>query len=397
MQNHTPAGLRSWRTPLGIGLALLVFALPGCGTGGSDDSAKDVESTPESAPAPAPAARPKKEPAPPRSTLARSSGQPTVRGSLRIMPGMLDIGVIPPNSVHPLEFALSNTGTSDLEVVLTKPTCLCTAMDDLAGTIISPGKSVTLNATFTAPTELGEKRAKVQVVFRQDGAEDRALIGFGGTIAMELQPEPPYVEALKGVTAGVITVASIDDRPFSVISTDGERPVFADGFDPASDAPRSSYEVRWNVPDRSLDDCEGMRLWWIVETDDEVCPIIPVRVRHNCTGSRSDMLRRRRGWIFSEQIVALGAVEAGAPVVASVKLTEMAATGGSGSAQITGVESETGGCDVDLLSTERVGKDYVMCHIRVTPKAASRGMMYDKVRFNSPTGSHAIAFVSKVE
>ncbi|MCH8835857.1 MAG: hypothetical protein IH925_07905, partial [Proteobacteria bacterium] len=100
-----------------------------------------------------------------------------------------------------------------------------------------------------------------------------------GTLAVQTNVPLPRDAAV------VLVVQSLGPQvQLQIVSIDGRPPVFADGFDPASGVPRSAYTVRWHVPPRSIDDCAGARLWWVVETDHPDCPILPLRIRHECTG-----------------------------------------------------------------------------------------------------------------
>lgn len=313
-----------------------------------------------------------------------------VEGALRVSPGGLDFGLVAPNSAHQAHLTLHNTGTRPITIVRVQPTCLCTAPQDLSGTVIPPGGSVPFSSGFQAPTETGPKSARIQLIFA-DGSQNRSLmVPLLGEITMAIRAEPPFVDALKGTTDGQVRLRAIDGRPFRVLSADGTAPVHSDGFDPGRDGPRDAYTLSWHVPARGIDDCAGARLWWVVETDHPECPILPLRIRHDCTGSLSDPLRHQRGWVFKEPIVSLGAIVAGVPVEADVDLHNR------GGVPITGVESLSPDATAQLLSSAPGSGTTTTCRVRFTPARGARGMLYAMVLFRSPAGDKDVAFVARV-
>ncbi len=315
---------------------------------------------------------------------------PITEGPLRIEPGGVNLGAVAPGTVHQASVALHNTGTVPIVIADVKSTCICTAPDDLKGRTIAPGASIPLNLTFSAPTELGERLKEIQVIFSFAGQTRHVAVPVSAAITMSLRATPPYVDALKGVTAGESTVESVDGRPFRIISAGGASPEYADAFDPARDAPRSSYRLRWHVPPRSVDACAGARLWWPIETDQADCPILPVRIRHECTGGASDPARRQRSWTFEEPIALLGAVRGGEPVEVEVVLNNASAV------PIASVASLSPDARAELLGTEPRGKGATVCRVRFTPRAGQAGLLYAMVEFRSLTGNKDIAFIARV-
>lgn len=310
-------------------------------------------------------------------------------GSLRIEPGGFDFGNIPPHAERDVSFTMTNTGSGPIAIIEAKPTCLCTAPEDLSGAVIRPGESRSFATSFKAPLEPGEKTATIILLAQDTSGPQRTHLRLRGMITMAVRAEPPYVDALRGVTTGTTRISSTDDRPFRIRSTDGAAPVYADGFDPASDEPRNAYTVQWTIPARSDAECEGMRLWWVVETDHPDCLVLPLRVRHECTGMKRDTTHKQRGWYFDEYLVPTGPVRAGEPVEVVVPIVhhEMMPP-----VPITAVEATTEGFAAELVSVETSGRG-AQCRIRFTPAADASGMFYEMVEFRSSRGNKAVAFV----
>ena len=149
---------------------------------------------------------------------------PINAGPLTIEPGGLDFGVIDPKSIHQALITLRNTGADPITIIDAKPTCRCTAPENLAGRVIGPGETIPFSSTFTAPTETGRKEATINLIFQYGGKTQRTSIPLRGLITMAVRAAPTYVDALKGVTTGQVRLDSVDGRPFRIISADGRPP-----------------------------------------------------------------------------------------------------------------------------------------------------------------------------
>ncbi len=369
---------------LRVSATLLTFALIGCDNGSNQSAAQTATNQP---------ARPAPVPIAPLATITPSDPiprAPVTVGSLRIEPGGLDYGMIPPNSTHEFTTVLRNLSSRPIELVVAKPDCSCTAPQDVAGTIVPAGGSIPFHATFNAPITPGPKTARLRLFFNDAGRQLHALIQLDGMITMPVRADPPYVGAQKGVTTGRTRIESVDGRPFRIISTDGEPPVYVDGFDPRSDDPRNKYDVQWTIPPRAIGNCQGMRLWWAIETDHPDCPILPMRVRHECSGSRSDPDRKRRGWYSKEKIAQLGALRAGVPIEVDVDIVNKK------NVRIYAAQSRSSAADAELVSTKRKDDDITTCRVRFTPHRGFEGMLYAMVLFRSDSGSTDIAFIARV-
>ena len=383
----TPSSKRAnqrFRRAMGAAAILLAFALLSCENGSNQPAAQPASDQPAT-PRPVSKAQP--------STITPSDPipkAPVTVGSLRIEPGGFDYGMIPPKSTHEFTTVLRNLGSRPIEILEAKPDCACTVPQDVSGTIIPAGGSVPFHVTFNAPTEPGPKTAKLFLIFNDAGQQRHALIKLDGMITMPVRAEPPYVDALKGVTTGQTRVESVDGRPFQIISTNGEPPVYTDGFDPRTDQPRNAYEVQWTIPPRTTENCQGMRLWWVIETDHPDCPILPMRVRHECTGGLSDPDRKRRGWQSKEVIAQLGAMQAGVPIEVDVDILNKK------NVRIFAVQSRSSAADAELVSTSPKEGGITTYRVRLTPRRGYEGMLYAMVLFRSDTGSKDIAFIGRV-
>ena len=138
--------------------------------------------------------------------------------------------------------------------------------------------------------------------------------------------------------------------------------------------------------------CEGMRMWWVIETDRDDCPIIPCRIRNQCTGSRSDPDRFQRGWLFDEYIVNAGRLSGGSEVVLSAVLE---ARDGS-SVVLDAVTSLNPDATASLIDVTPAAGGQCTVRFSFKPRAGYQGVLYAMVAMDSPTGRGKVAVIAKV-
>ena len=245
--------------------------------------------------------------------LAGSPQQASPPSPIVVAPPVVDIGVVEPGSTTPAKFTILNTGQTEVTVLKVTPNCTCTAISDIAGRKIAPGGMVELEASLAAPQAPGTKEA---VVFLTFSGNLMAQAKIKGEIRMKIAADPPYCDALKETTRGTVKLRSADGKPFTVRRSGGKAPVYR-GFDPAKDQPRAEYEIAWDLTGLA---CEQMPLWWFVWTDRADCPMIPLRVRDECTGMRADPGRAQRFWIVKESLLVGGSGQSGKPSKVALEL-----------------------------------------------------------------------------
>ena len=333
----------------------------------------------------------------PPATVVTAGEPPLVYGPLMVTPGGFDLGAIDPNSVHEVHVTLINRGSEPISIVETQSSCKCTVPDLLDGTVIAAGQSVPMVATFSAGSAPGPKGAKIHLNFRTPSRPNlrQARLNIVGEVTLKVRAVPPFVDALKGVNGGTVRMESMDGRPFGIVSAGGEPPRYAGGFDPDRDQPRNAYTLRWSVNYTArVEECGGERIWWVVETDHPDCPILPLRIRHECTGLRMDPNNQQRGWMFHQYMLNAGAVIAGTPVDLDAEVRRLNEQPGSG---IYAVESLSPDATAEFLGIlESPGDDMSTVRVRFTPRAGTEGMLYAMVNFKSPTGDKEIAFLARV-
>jgi hypothetical protein len=297
-------------------------------------------------------------------------------------PAEHDLGRIPPGSSQVRTFRLRNTGSVPVKIASAFPSCKCTTLTDLAGKEIPAGGEIELQASLDAPRTPGVKDAKVFV--NLEGGARPLLARLHGDVTLPVQPSPTFVDALKGNRTGTIEFASTDGKPFRVLAVDGAAPQFAD-FDPAKDAPRSHYLVRWDftmVPDGKF------RQWMVVETDRPDCALVPIRIRHESTGARFDPDVDRRGSFVPESIVVAGRMKPGEAKDLEIELESSAPKGKQQTPywdRVLKVQCAAPEAHVQLLDSRRVG-DRAMVRFRMTLSTKAQGYAYVPVTIETGTG-----------
>jgi len=325
-------------------------------------------------PAPAPA------PAPAQAAVPPAAGP-----SLVVEPPEVNFGRVAPGTKHPARFVLRNAGGAPLTIASAKPSCKCTDISPIEGKTIPPGGTLELTAALQVPKSPGEKDAKVMITVA--GSPGLVLAKMVADVTQPVRAEPAYVDALKGVSAGTVRLSSVDGKPFRVLSAGGKAPELV-GFDPAKDAPRAAYELRWSVSAMGA----PLPQWWVVDTDRADCAQIPLRIRHETTGARFDPEQGKRFWFPPESVVLAGVAKPGVAVRLSTTIEHLnPAAQGRVTApdwgKVTALSVPGGEGTAAMVSATPRGTDFVDIEFDFTPAAGRAGALYVPVRVTTPTGS----------
>lgn len=326
---------------------------------------------------------------------AQSQQQVVPPAPVAVEPPQINFGKVKPGSKLPGKFTLRNLAPNAVTVKAVTPSCKCTDVSLAPGTVIPVGGSVEVAATLAVPTTPGEKDAKVFITFEGFGAPTMAMLKADATLP--IRATPAFVDALKGTMTGLVQLSSEDQQPFRVLSAGGVAPSFVD-FNAASDAPRSTYVLRWNFPNAP---CEKMPLWWVVETDRADCPLIPLRFRHECTGVRADPGKEARFWFIPEPLLLANRVALGSSVVVPVVIEHYNPKGKgavvrSDWSQVKSVRSLSPDLVATLEGTKAGTKDDVEVQVRVAPAPTARGAIYAPIEITTATGSAVVAVSMQV-
>lgn len=241
------------------------------------------------APAPDPAKRPMADQPPP---------------PVQFTPPTLELDELRPNQKVEREITITNLGQDAMWIRDARPDCGCTTVELARGRLM-PGESTKMRITYRASSTIGEKRAEVRVAFL-----NHALTSYmiAASIELPVMPDPPYINALQQADGsrplmGTFTLESKDDRPFHVLSVNGEAPPFVD-YNPQRDDARTSYTLRWDFtafdPETCVDS-QGRRLppFVVVETDHPEARVLDLEVRHLC--ARRQPIAPSDTWALQEK------------------------------------------------------------------------------------------------
>ncbi len=310
-----------------------------------------------------------------------------------ITPKVAKLGQVAPNSTTPTTFTLTNTGSTPLTVKKVTPSCKCTGISNIVGQTIAPGATLELKASLKAPPAPGAKDAKVFIDF--ENVPGTAIAMMDADVVMPILASPPYVDALKDVTSGTISLKSADGKPFSIITAGGVPPSFV-GFNAATDSPRAEYTISWN-----LAGVAQPPIWWTLETDRADCPLVPLRVRHDLTGSRWDMERYQREWMQKDAIVLGGLMQPGQPIEVTIEIEHYNPRGkgavvNESWGKVKSIQTGNPNLVAEILEVKPVGADTVEVKVRMTAKEGAHGLLATSMMLTSATGSGPIPFFARV-
>jgi hypothetical protein len=314
---------------------------------------------------------------------------------LAVEPPLIDFGRVSPGSRHPARFLLRNLSGGPVTVARATPSCKCTDLSDVVGKTIAPGAAIELTATLAVPGSPGQKDAEVLIALQ--GVPGVARARMQADVTMPVRVEPAYVDALKGAQEGEIRVASVDGAPFRITAAGGKAPSFV-GFDPAADALRAEYRIRWRTQDLGA---PAIPQWWVIDTDRADCPQVPLRIRHETTGSRFDPGRTARFWFVPESIVLAGRVRPGTLIELRTTIEHLnpAAQGrvtNPAWSQVRGMSVPGGEGTAELVSATPRGESFVDLVFRFTAAPGRQGPMYVPVMIETATGQGPVFVAATV-
>lgn len=337
----------------------------------------------------APAQTPPQAPAkPPGSTrdLERyndSIAQQAALCPIKATPAVQNFGIVAPHSLVQMTATITNPLDYPVTCVVSKPTCTCTTVD-MVGKVIPAKGSVEVPLSMKTSGSTGAKTAEVNMIFQRAPGEMVPGVVNIKLIAEVAHPvrgvqfntrangttgADPFINAFDfpQQSKGEVTVESTDGKPFRILSVMTQPPVFADGFNPATDEPRAKYRVNY---DFSTLPCEQIPKWLLIETDRADAPLVDMRIRHRCTHLTME-------FAFGAYYENLGVLTAGQPRDFTVEIKHGAHV------RVDGVRSLDPRVPVEIVGMTSDGSSNLYT-LRVTPAADLRGILTVPVQF---TGS----------
>jgi hypothetical protein len=336
---------------------------------------------------PAAAARPASPETPVTAVPEPSAGA----APISFEPPLLDFGILDPGETVTDAVLVHNEGDTPLTIIASRSSCACTAVD-LANTVIPPGEAAPLSATFDGSHNFGVKTAVIRVIV---AGYDPAEVPVRAEVALAVRTLPSHIRPYDALT-GQVLVESIDDRPFRILSVNGDPPSISD-FDPERDDPRSSYRLGWDLTEYDPETCtnaagDPMPRWWYVETDHPDCPVFDLEIRHGCT--RAAVPGGGRRWVLSERHIIVGRVRPGEWAEFSISMNWFPNT--SPNDTIRSVGSAIDGLRADLVEVAEspTTSEY---RVRVTAEPGAEGVFVGDLVFATAAHTAPLRVVGTFE
>jgi len=353
-------------------LTLMLLPLVGCGGGAESEPVSNGRDVPATSP----------------------PAVPPASGSVGASPARFDLGAIEPGSEHARTFQITNGTGAPVRFVRAVPSCKCTTVTEIADRTLAPGESLPFEAVLAAPRTPGVKEAKIQVLY--EGGPPLQLV-IAGDVTMPIKATPAFIGGPKGKTsAGTVVIESVDGRPFTILQAGGAPPLAAG---PSGDASSARHELEWDLA--RLDDL-SRNIWWTVFTDHPDCPVLPLRIRSPETGSRSDMARFDRHWMFDERVVNAERLQPGETALVEVVLAHYnpRQRGQVSKPQwrnLRSISSLSPNATAEMVAVTPISRDEIRVSFSFTPVPDFSGPLDALIRIETETGSGECTVLALVD
>jgi hypothetical protein len=282
---------------------------------------------------------------------------------MEVTPPSIDMGVTLPRTPQHGSAELKNTGDKPLRILAVTPSCKCTTTNDLAGKIVPPGESISLTAELEGVAMPQTQRAVLRILV--EGYGKILEVPIRGETAMPIRSNPPLINAVTGQPrSGRFVIESVDTKPFTICAVGGRKPEYL-GFDPAVDAPRAVYLLKYDLDSWS----PTYPAYLVVETDRPECPVFDVWIRTETTIPKP-------GFKMKDYRLNVGRVDQGGSMDTAIEFEDFGDP-------VLAVESVSPTVGVELLdqTVSQVGESRTRkVNLRITPRSTQGGMFYTQLK-----------------
>jgi hypothetical protein len=273
---------------------------------------------------------------------------------ITVDPPILDLGFMAPKAGGKGAFKLTNSSGQPLKIVAVTPSCKCTTTSALAGSVLAPGQTVSLEAVLEGVSMPQTHRASIRVAV--EGYSQPLELVLRGETARAIRAVPPILNAVAGKPRqGRFVIESLDKKPFRICAISGRAPEYI-GY-ASGDAPRNTYLVRFD-----LDTWQPtFPAYFVVETDREECPVFDVWVRNEATLPQP-------GFRMKEYRVNAGRIDLGGTGQVTVEMDDPGE-------DILAVESGSPDVRIDLVGQKGDGTLRSII-LNVVPTGPKPGLLY---------------------
>lgn len=214
--------------------------------------------------------------------------------------------------------------------------------------MIAPGESIQFDASLAASIATGPRKSTVKVIV--EGFSKPIEVDVRAEVVVALRAIPPAINVLPNVpVVGRVVIESIDRKPFRILSVDNRAPIFV-GFDPAKDAAKSTYLVRYDFGQYATD---ALPAWCLIQTDRTDSPVLAIKMRTE----KNNIVPVVR---MKEYNLNLGVIAANGSKEFTFDMVEWAEP-------VTSVVSLSNSFTAQMMAQETQGKN-IQVRCKVTPK-----------------------------
>lgn len=287
------------------------------------------------------------------STQTPPAQAPASAAAVRAEPAVIDFGFVKPEETVTAKVMLINPLDQPVTIARAVPSCQCTGID-------IEGKTIPAKGTLEMPISMKMSKAPVRkgasVTLVLQPVNQVLKVEMSAEVTLPIRATPNFVDAQKGALTGEFTISASDGKPFRVLTANGVAPIFRD-FDPAKDAPKSSYRIGFDFSAPGF----AVPKYFVVETDRPDCPLVDLRVRHETTRISPPVK-------VAEFRSSIGRVAPGAPGSFDLEFEAV------GAARVASVRSLWEGASVRLVEQRPDGQNLlIVCE--VLPKPGHVGPM----------------------
>lgn len=328
----------------------------------------------------------------PAQVSAKAPTDEAIPSPLVAEPGVIDLGLMPPNTTREGSAIVRNPTNEIIKIRDVRSSCKCTTTEPHLNHVLPPGATMPVNVVFEGNDVIGEKNQRLFV-----SAEGYAplVIPVKAEIVLPIRVTPGWVKFFteeEQLPTGLITLEALDGRPFQVLSSGGRTPVFTDDFK-AGDAPRTKYQLRYDVAEYVTPDPVDSRMpwWWVIETDHPGAPLLDVRVRsmQTAVAHRKEFWppgtkEHPRRWTIDPNLRSVvGVFESGRSKEFLIKVEN------ANGVELVNVKPVTTDLIADAAIVGTVEADGEKFYkVRVTPKAGVRGVFQGLILFTASDDLH---------
>ena len=220
----------------------------------------------------------------------------------------VDLGVHQLGSAPRGNIAFRVKGDRPLTLLAASPTCSCLSTDFNGRVEIAPGARHVVQVEFRERSFPGTAEERVRLVFA--GSKEILEVPVRAFFSRAIEVSPEYINA-ESVLKGEMTLRSLDDVPFEVLSVSGNRPLFVGEQSGAA----TQHALQWDLRafENQCTDEFGARMpkWLVVETNHPLAPFVDVRVRNSSCTKLDVPLSPDQEWYLGEHRFILGAIGSG--------------------------------------------------------------------------------------